>query len=131
MSRGAFETAPLDEFGLAALGELREVVPALVETDAQGVVEELDRRALRAFLRYATTDAERALLKPANDEVFAIEEVVRDAEPGPDTEIPPRRGESVRPHRRASSCAGPSATSSRSGPTWPSASPRCAKTSDA
>ena len=56
-------------------------------------------RALRAFLRYATTDAQRALRKPANDEVVAIEEVVRDAEPGPDTEIPPRRGESVRPHR--------------------------------
>jgi len=95
VSRGAFEQAPLDEFGLAALGELREVVPGLAETDADGVVESLDRPATRAFLRYATSDAQRALLKPANDEVFAIEEVIRKAEPGPDTEIPPRRGESL------------------------------------
>jgi hypothetical protein len=93
VSRGAFETAPLDEFGLAALGELREIVPGLAETDSEGVVESLDRTATRAFLRYATTDAERALVKPANDEVFAIEEVVRKAEPGPDTDVPPRRGE--------------------------------------
>lgn len=95
VSRGAFESAPLDEFGLAALGELREIVPGLVETNSDGVVESLDRPATRAFLRNATTDADRALLKPANGEVFAIEEVVRDAEPGLDTEIPPRRGESV------------------------------------
>jgi len=85
VSRGAFETAPLDEFGLAALGELREIVPGLAETDAQGVVESLDRPATRAFLRYATSDAKRALRKPANDEVFAIEEVIRKAEPGPDS----------------------------------------------
>ncbi len=95
VSRGAFETEPLDEFGLAALGELREIVPGLAETDAQGVVESLDRPGTRAFLRYATSDAERALLKPANDEVFAIEEVIRDAEPGPDTDIPPRKGGSL------------------------------------
>lgn len=95
VSRGAFETAPPDEFGLAALGELREIAPGLVETNSNGVVESLDRPATRAFLRYATTDADRALLKPANDELFAIEEVVRDAEPGLDTEIPPRRGESL------------------------------------
>jgi len=95
VSRGAFETAPLDEFGLAALGELREIVPGLAETDAQGVVESLDRPATRAFLRYATSDAKRALRKPANDEVFAIEEVIRKAEPGSGTDVPPRRGESL------------------------------------
>ncbi len=95
VSRGAFETAPLDEFGLAALGELREVVPGLAETDEKGVVQSLDRPATKAFLRYATTDADRALLKPANDEVVAIEEVIRKAEPGPDTEIPPRPNESL------------------------------------
>ena len=94
VSRGAFETAPLDEFGLAALGELREIVPGLAETDAQGVVESLDRPATRAFLRYATSDAKRALRKPANDEVFAIEEVIRKAEPGPDSDIPRGRTES-------------------------------------
>ncbi len=94
VSRGAFETAPLDEFGLAALGELREIVPGLAETDEQGVVESLDRSATRAFLRYATRDAQRALRKPANDEVFAIEEVIRKAEPGPDSDIPRGRTES-------------------------------------
>jgi hypothetical protein len=94
VSRGAFELEPLDEFGLAALGELREIVPGLVETDAQGVVESLDRPATRAFLKYATRDADRALHKPASDQVRVIERVVRDAEPGPDTDIPPREGES-------------------------------------
>ena len=97
VSRGAFETAPLDEFGLAALGELREIVPGLVETNADGVVESLDRPATRAFLRYATSDAERALRKPANDEVFAIEEVIREAEPGP-TPRSRRGAASRRPH---------------------------------
>ncbi len=95
VSRGAFEAAPLDEFGLAALGELREVVPALVETDEKGVVESLDRQATKAFLRYATTDADRALLKPANDEVFAIEDVIRKTEPDRETKIPPPPSESL------------------------------------
>ena len=109
VSRGAFETAPLDEFGLAALGELREIVPGLVETDEEGVVKTLDRPATRAFLRYATTDADRALRKPANDQVFAIEEVMRSAEPGPTPRSPRARASRARPPW-ASSWAAPSAT---------------------
>ena len=62
---GSFETKILDEFGLAALGELQQVVPSLVETDSDGVPKSLDRPALRAFLRYAETDPDRALLGPA------------------------------------------------------------------
>lgn len=90
VSRGAFESEPLDEFGLAALGELRAIVPSVVEADSDDVPESLDREALKAFLRLATRDADRALLIPATDEVDRIERVVDSAEPGPDTEIPPR-----------------------------------------
>ena len=62
---GSLEAEQLDEFGLAALGELQQVVPSVVETDSDGVPKDLDRPALRAFLRYAETDPERALLGPA------------------------------------------------------------------
>ena len=56
ISDGSLEAEPLDEFGLASLGELQQVVPNLVETDIDGVPEDLDRPALRRFLRFAAAD---------------------------------------------------------------------------
>ena len=86
-STGSFEAEKLDEFGLAALGELQQVVPSVVETDADGVPEELDRKALRAFLRYARTDPARALLGPVREEVAVIEKSVEDSGADGDTKV--------------------------------------------
>ena len=90
VSRGSFETEHLDEFGLAALGELQQVVPSLVETDSDGVPKNLDRPALRAFLRYSETDPKRALLGAARGEVKAIDRTVEDSEADGDTRLPAR-----------------------------------------
>jgi hypothetical protein len=79
VSSGALEAEHLDEFGLAALGELQQVVPSVVETDADGVPSDLDRPALRAFLRYADTDPSRALVGPAREEVETIENTIDDS----------------------------------------------------
>ena len=95
VSKGSFEAKVLDEFGLAALGELQQVVPSLVETDSDGVPKNLDRPALRAFLRYAETDPERALLGPATDEVAAIERTVADSDADGDTRVPTPNGEGI------------------------------------
>lgn len=89
VSRGAFESEELDEFGLAALGELREVVPSLVETGRNGTPRTLDRPATRAFLAHVAGDPARALLIPARQEVGAIERTVADSEAGAETAIPP------------------------------------------
>ena len=45
----------------------------MVETDADGVPVDLDRPALRAFLRYAASDPRRALRGPVAEEVDRIE----------------------------------------------------------
>ena len=90
VSEGTFESDRLDEFGLAALGRLQLAVPSLVEVDADGVPESLDRPATQAFLRYAESDAERALLLPAEQAVEAIERVVERSKAGPETRIPER-----------------------------------------
>ena len=87
VSRGAFESERLDEFGLAALGELQKVVPSLVETSADGTPRRLDREGTRAFLRYAADDAPRALLGPAAREVDRIEHTIEEAEPDAGTEV--------------------------------------------
>ena len=87
VSRGAFESEPLDEFGRAALAELDAVVPSLVETSAQGTPRGLDREGTRAFLRYAADDASRALLGPAATEVDRIEQTIEEAEPDAGTEV--------------------------------------------
>ena len=87
VSRGAFESERLDEFGLAALGELQKGVPSLVETSADGTPRRLDREGTRAFLRYAADDAPRALLGPAAREVDRIEHTIEEAEPDAETEV--------------------------------------------
>ena len=90
VSRGSFETKHLDEFGLAALGELQQVVPSLVETDSDGVPKNLDRPALRAFLRYSETDPKRARRGAARGEVDAIDRTVADSDADGDTRLPAR-----------------------------------------
>ncbi len=87
VSRGAFESERLDEFGLAALGELAKVVPSLVETSADGTPRRLDREGTRAFLRHAAGDAPRALLVPAAREVDRIEHTIEEADPDAETKV--------------------------------------------
>ena len=89
VSGGALEAEKLDEFGLAALGQLRRLVPSLVEVNRDGSVRALDRAATRTFLRYAESDAPRALAGPAREHVEAIELTLKDSEAGPDTRIVP------------------------------------------
>ena len=96
VARGYFEVEELDEFGLAALGELQQVVPSVVETDADGVPEDLDRPALRAFLRFSSSDPKRALVGPARDEVETIEKAIEDSGADGDTRVPTRNGEGIR-----------------------------------
>ena len=81
----------LDEFGLAALGELAELVPSLVVAEADGAPRRLDREATEAFLRFALTDARRATIVPARKQVGAIARVVESSGAGPDTKIPRAR----------------------------------------
>lgn len=87
VSRGAFESGQLDEFGLASLGELGLAVPSLVVLDADGSPARLDRSATRAFLRYAESDARRALFAAADRHVDTIERVVDESDAGPDTRV--------------------------------------------
>jgi hypothetical protein len=87
VSRGAFESGQLDEFGLASLGELGLAVPSLVVLDADGSPARLDRRATRAFLRHAESNPRRALFAAADRHVRTIERVVDESDPGPDTRV--------------------------------------------
>jgi hypothetical protein len=96
VSRGYFEAEELDEFGLAALGEIQQVVPSVVETDADGVPEDLDRRALRAFLRFSNDNPQLALIGPARDEVDTIEKTIEDSGADGDTRVPTRNGEAIK-----------------------------------
>ncbi len=88
VSDGSFEDATLDEFGIARLGQLRQVVPSLVNLDPQGQPRSLNRRAAAAFLRYATTDATRAMLEPARRQVSVMLHILDEADAGKDTQIP-------------------------------------------
>jgi hypothetical protein len=88
VSDGSFEDATLDEFGIARLGQLRQVVPSLVNVDTEGQVRSLDRRATAAFLRYATDDAPQAMLEPARRQVSVMLHILEEADAGQDTEIP-------------------------------------------
>lgn len=89
VSGGYFEGKHgLDEFGLAALGELQQVVPSLVEVDEDGVPTDLDRRGTRAFLRFAETDPRRALVGPVTGEVKAIEKEIEASDADGDTVVP-------------------------------------------
>ncbi len=90
VSSGAFETKQLDEFGLAALGELRLSAPSLVIVDRQEIPRQLDREALTTFLAQAKSDPAAATRPAAATEVARIERIIANADPAPgrDTEIP-------------------------------------------
>ena len=89
VSGGALESERLDDFGLAALGELRRLVPSVVEEDADGSVRALDRPATRAFLSFAERDAARALVAPAREEVELIGRTVEKSGADSETLVPP------------------------------------------
>lgn len=88
VASGALEPKQLDEFGLAALGELRLAVPSLVITDRLEIPRQLDRQALRAFLANATRDPSAATKPAASAEVGRIERILADAGAAPDTDVP-------------------------------------------
>jgi predicted small lipoprotein YifL len=88
VASGALEARQLDEFGLAALGELRLAAPSLVIVDRLEVPRELDRDALTAFLADATTDPAAATRPAAASETARIVEVIERSDAGPDSEIP-------------------------------------------
>lgn len=119
VSRGGFEQSKLDEFGLASLGELMQIVPSLVRVDADAVPVSLDMAATADFLRYAETDAPRALLRPVREEVGVIERTLHEADAGPDTRIP-RAGRTVSKYLQEAE--------SDLRPVWPALSRRLATT---
>lgn len=88
VSSGAFESRQLDEFGLAALGELRLVAPSLVIVDRQEVPRQLDREALTALLDHAKTDEDTATRTPVEKEVERIDALLDDAGADGSTRIP-------------------------------------------
>ena len=88
VASGAFESRKLDEFGLAALGELRLVAPSLVIVDRQEVPRELDRDALAALLDHAKTDEDAATRIPVEKEVERIDSLLDDADADGATRVP-------------------------------------------
>ncbi len=89
VSMGSFEGGKPDEFGLAALGELRRVVPSLVQRHYNGDVFALDAPATKAFLAYAASDPQRAMAPSVRKEVSTIETTLDRSGAGPDTRVPP------------------------------------------
>ncbi len=88
ISEGSLEgSGKPDEFGLAALGRLRDVAPSLVE-ELDGSVRSLNRKETMAFLAYAESDPARALFPAAEEEVANIERVTGAKDVGTDTKIP-------------------------------------------
>jgi hypothetical protein len=86
VASGALEARRLDEFGLAALGELRLAAPSLVIVDRQGVPRQLDRQALSLFLDDALDSPASATYPAAAKEVSRIVGMV--AGDDADAEIP-------------------------------------------
>jgi hypothetical protein len=107
-----------DEFGLAALGRLRDLAPSLVVEDG-GSVRALDGEETSAFLTYAVKDPARALYPAAQREVANIERVTGGGDVGPDTKIPKLRDQTVEAYLREAR------RDTRS--LWPSLSRRLAK----
>jgi hypothetical protein len=110
VASGALEAEQLDEFGLAALGELGLVVPSLVIVDRLRIPRELDREALRTFLAEATSDPAAAVERPASVEVRRIAELLAETDADADTDIPVAR-------QTAAAYVGD--LESRLRPTWP------------
>jgi hypothetical protein len=81
-----------DEFGLAALGRLNQVVPSLVLGHADGSIRALDTETTASFMRYALSDPQKALYPAAQREVAVMEHVTGAGDVGPDTTIGGRLG---------------------------------------
>lgn len=88
VASGALEAEQLDEFGLAALGELGLAVPSLVVYDRQRIPRELDREALRAFLAEATSDPAAAVERPVSVEVRRVADLLSETGADADTDVP-------------------------------------------
>lgn len=88
VSAGALESRQLDEFGLAALGELHLAVPSLAIVDRQEIPRQLDRAALTAFLAEAASDPAAAMRPAAAAETERVVEIVEASGASPDSEIP-------------------------------------------
>jgi hypothetical protein len=88
VASGALEPRQLDEFGLAALGELRLVAPSLVLVDRQEVPRRLDREALTALLDKAKTDEDAATRVPAEKEVARLDALLDGADADGQTRVP-------------------------------------------
>jgi hypothetical protein len=88
VSDGSFDNRTLDEFGIARLGQLREVAPSLVLQDLDGNMRGLDRASTAAFLRYADRNAPRALVRPASRAVGLMVHTIEEGDAGKDTKIP-------------------------------------------
>lgn len=110
VASGALEAEQLDEFGLAALGELSLAVPSLVIVDRLRIPRQLDRESLRIFLAEATSDPAAAVERPASVEVRRIAELLRETDADADTDIPVAR-------QTAAAYVGD--LESRLRPTWP------------
>jgi hypothetical protein len=81
-----------DEFGLAALGRLNQVVPSLVLGHADGSIRALDTKTTASFMRYAVSDPQKALHPAAEQEVASIEHVTGADDVGADTVVGGRLG---------------------------------------
>ncbi len=88
LADGSLESKRLDEFGIAKLGLLRDVVPSLVVVSERGSPRALDRPATTAFLRFAERDPQRAMLGPARDQVDVIVQTIEGGDAGESTRIP-------------------------------------------
>lgn len=88
VASGALEPRQLDEFGLAALGELRLIAPSLVIVDRIEIPRELDRPALTAFLEHARTDPSAATKPAAESAIAEIDSVLDATGTTPESEIP-------------------------------------------
>ena len=110
VASGALEAEQLDEFGLAALGELGLAVPSLVIYDRLRIPRELDHESLRIFLAEATSDPAAAVERPASVEVQRIADLLAAADADADTEVPVAR-------QTAAAYVGD--LESRLRPTWP------------
>ena len=88
IGEGSFENGGKpDEFGYAALGQLRDVAPSLM-VEQDGSLRSLDAPVARSFLRYAVSDPKRALHPAAEEEVDNLEQVLDHADHvGPDTRL--------------------------------------------
>lgn len=88
VSSGSLEAPTLDEFGLAALGELTLVAPSLVILDAREIPRDLDREAMRTFLTEAPDDPAAALRPGAATAVEQIVALLGAADAAPDSFAP-------------------------------------------